>query len=169
MGVSQAIAAFYVYPAITYGLGIWVLGESHSTAKWTAIGIGFVGVLIAVGPGLDATPAGIAFAVLAAGLASMRVVMYREDAHQTPPTISTLWDRSVGAALLTLAVMFTWEPIPNSAFLAVFGLITSSIVAQLLFVYAVARGSLGVLAPFAFWEVAGGFRREAQRDQANLI
>lgn len=154
IGVSQAIAAFYVYPAISYGLGIARLGEPASMLKWLAVAVGFVGVIIAINPSFESTPPGLAYALLAAGLAAVRVVLYRADAAQSPPMVAALWDRGVGAILAAVALAFVWTPISASATGAVIGLIASSVAAQLLFVYAIRQVPIGVLAPFAFWEVA---------------
>ena len=154
IGVSQAIAAFYVFPAISYGLGILRLGEPSSWGKWAAVGVGFVGVAIAIDPDIENVEIGVVCAIAAAFLASVRVVMYREDGGVTPPLIAATWDRGVGAGLATLAVGFAWEPIEPEMAAAIAGLVLSSVDAQLLFIHAIRRSPIGVLAPFTFWEVA---------------
>lgn len=153
IGVSGAVAAFYVYPAIGYAIGIAWLGERPSATKWAAVAIGFFGAMVVVAPSIGGTGAGAAFAVLAAALTSLRAALYRQDRGGASPMVSVLWDRAVGAVLATAALPFLWTPIANDAVLAVAGLVGSSVAAQLLLVYALGRAPLGVLAPFAFWEV----------------
>lgn len=153
IGVSQALAAFYVYPAVSYAIGIVWLNERSSPMKWAAVGVGFVGVTIVIDPNLSVTGAGLAYAVAAAVLASVRVAMHRHDSNASTPMVTALWDRGVGAILATSTLAVGWSPIDPGAIYVVIGLILSSVAAQLLFVYAIARAPLGVLAPFTFWEV----------------
>jgi len=153
VGVSQALAAFFIYPAISYALGIVWLGERGTVAKWIAVAFGFAGILVVIDPDLNATNISICYALVAAVLASVRVAMHRRDSEASTPMVSVLYDRGVGALLATAAAAVAWTPIAASAAPAVLGLALSSVAAQLLFVYAVARAPLGVLAPFAFWEV----------------
>lgn len=158
IGVSQAIAAFYVYPAITYLAGVTWLGEPSSKVKWAAVGLGFGGAMIALQPGFhgsspESAELGIAYALGAAVLASARIALHRRDRNVSPPMTSALWDRGIGAILATAIIIFIWTPIESSAYGAVLGLVLSSIIAQLLLVYAISKASLGALAPFTYWEV----------------
>lgn len=66
--LSSAYAIFFVAPLMVTVLAVWVLGEKVGPRRWTAIAIGFVGVLVILRPGLgDFSWA--ALAVVAAALA----------------------------------------------------------------------------------------------------
>lgn len=162
VGVSQAIAAFYIYPALTYLAGVTWLGEPSSSYKWIAVGLGFSGVIIALQPEIEPKSimqlsTGLGYAFAAAGLAAIRISLHRRDSAISTPMTSALWDRGVGAILATALIIFYWTPMNAIAYDAMIGLVLSSIAAQLLLVYALARTPLGSLAPFTYWEVIFAF------------
>ena len=66
MPLLDAVAIFFAAPLISTSLSPWLLGERVSLGQWGAVSLGFVGMLIMIGPGAGAFQPGAVFAMLAA-------------------------------------------------------------------------------------------------------
>ena len=62
--IASVFAAFFVGPIVSFALSAIVLREEVSRGRTMLMGLGFLGVLLVVRPGFDASP-GLGFAVLA--------------------------------------------------------------------------------------------------------
>ncbi len=65
--IGAVFGAFFVGPAVSYALSVWLLGERWSLARAALLACGFAGVLVVVRPGGEVGPS-IAFAILAGAL-----------------------------------------------------------------------------------------------------
>ena len=66
MPLLDAVAVFFAAPLIATSLSPWLLGERVSLGQWGAVTVGFLGMVLMVGPGAGAFQAGALFALLAA-------------------------------------------------------------------------------------------------------
>ena len=66
MPLLDAVAIFFAAPLIATSLSSWLLGERVSFGQWGAVIVGFVGMLVMIGPGAGAFQAGAGFAMAAA-------------------------------------------------------------------------------------------------------
>ena len=109
-GLIETHAIFAVYPLLIAALSGPVLGEYVGWRRWTAIGIGFVGVLIILQPGwgvfspLALVPLGASFMFALYGL------LTRYAARQDSAATSFFWTGTTGAAFMTLIGIWFWEP-----------------------------------------------------------
>ena len=62
--IANVYGAFFIGPVVAYGLSVLLLRERVTPARTALLGVGFVGVLMVVQPGLD-MGAGMLFALLA--------------------------------------------------------------------------------------------------------
>ena len=86
--VTGAIA--FTMPLILCALSVPLLGENVGWRRWTAIAVGFVGVLIIVRPGTDAFhPASLLCLVAAIGSAFYFIFIMRRTRHllRSPPML----------------------------------------------------------------------------------
>ena len=68
--IADAHAIFAIYPLLTTALAVPLLGEKVGWRRWAAVGVGFIGVLIVLRPGMSAFhPAAIIPLVGALGFA----------------------------------------------------------------------------------------------------
>ena len=108
--LDQAIAIIFCTPFIVAALGGPMLGEWIRWRRWTAITVGFCGVLLVTRPGAGGIhPAALLSAIAAACYALYSIltrVLARTDSSETTNFYSNL----VGAVLITVAVPFVWTP-----------------------------------------------------------
>lgn len=110
LGLVESHAIFAVYPLLIAALSGPILGERVGWRRWTAIAIGFVGVLVILQPGgalFDAfalVPLGAAFMFALYGL------LTRYVGRQDSASVSLFWTGTAGAVVMTLAGVWFWEP-----------------------------------------------------------
>ena len=108
--LDQAIAIIFCTPFIVAALGGPILGEWIKWRRWTAITVGFCGVLLVTRPGAGGIhPAALLSfggAICYAIYSISTRILSRSDSNETTNFYSNL----VGAVLVTIAVPFIWTP-----------------------------------------------------------
>jgi drug/metabolite transporter (DMT)-like permease len=108
VGLAPTLALFAAAPLVVAALSVPVLGESVGWRRWTAIGVGFVGVLIIVRPGPGLMQSDIWIAVVATlGIAIYGVLtrlVSRTDSSRT----SFFYTGVGGVLVVTLIGPFYW-------------------------------------------------------------
>jgi drug/metabolite transporter (DMT)-like permease len=108
--LDEAIAFIFCTPFIVAALGGPILGEWIKWRRWTAITVGFLGVLLVARPGAGGIhPAAILSVGGAACYAVYSIstrILSRTDSNETTNFYSNL----VGAVLVSIAVPFVWTP-----------------------------------------------------------
>src|SRR5215210_5663889 len=108
--LDQAIAIIFCTPFIVAALGGPMLGEWIRWRRWTAITVGFCGVLLVTRPGAGGIhPAALLSAIGAVCYAIYSIstrILARHDSTDTTNFYSNL----VGAILATMVVPFLWTP-----------------------------------------------------------
>lgn len=160
--LDQSMAIMFCTPFLIALLGGPLLGEWIRWRRWTAIIVGFCGVLLVARPGAGGIhPA--ALLILASALCyafysiSTRILS-RSDSDKTTNFYSNL----VGAALVTLAVPFVWTPQSDPKvilLMCAMGLFSG--LGHYLLIRAHRLAPASVLAPFIYseivWMIALGF------------
>ncbi len=121
LGLVESHAVFTSYPLLVAALSGPVLGEKVGWRRWTAIAIGFVGVLVILRPGMQVfTPAAL-IPLLAAFMFALYGLLTRYVARQDSAATSFFWTGTVGAAAMTLVGIWFWEPMtpPDWGWMAV--------------------------------------------------
>src|SRR5258707_3224714 len=147
---ADASSFGFVPRLLAAALPILLLGEKVGMRRWTAVIVGFTGVMIVVRPGTGAfDPAALyplASAVAwALGLILTRI-MHNSDQVLTTIFYSTLVGLVVGGATLP----FVWQT-PDAeglALMAAMGLLSA--ISQTLLIAAFARAAASILAPFSY-------------------
>jgi drug/metabolite transporter (DMT)-like permease len=139
-----------------------LLGERAGRARLVAVGIGFVGIVIATGgPGAGAfhpiVLIAIAGVVCSAGYALTTRLLARSDPSRT----TLLWTPIAGVALLTPMLPFIWVNPPTPAALALMGgMGVFGALGHWLLIAAHERAPASVLTPFTYtqliWMIASG-------------
>jgi drug/metabolite transporter (DMT)-like permease len=87
-----------------------VLGERVGWRRWTAIGIGFVGVLVILGPGSGMFRPAASIAFVSATMFALYSLLTRYAARQDSAATSFFWTGTAGAAFMTLVGIWYWQP-----------------------------------------------------------
>jgi drug/metabolite transporter (DMT)-like permease len=110
LGLVESHAVFACYPLLIAALSGPVLGEQVGWRRWTAIGIGFVGVLVILQPGY-AVFAPVAIVPLASALMfALYGLLTRYAARKDTTATSFFWTGTSGAVVMTIAGVWYWEP-----------------------------------------------------------
>lgn len=110
LGLVESHAVFACYPLLVAALSGPVLGESVGWRRWTAIGIGFVGVMIILEPGFGVFSPLALIPLAAASMFALYGLLTRYVARADTAATSFFWTGTTGAVAMTAAGLWFWEP-----------------------------------------------------------
>ena len=110
LGLVESHAVFTCYPLLVAALSGPVLGEQVGWRRWTAIGIGFVGVLVILQPGYGVFSPDALIPLASAAMFALYGLMTRYASRYDTTTTSFFWTGIAGAVVLTPAGLWFWEP-----------------------------------------------------------
>jgi drug/metabolite transporter (DMT)-like permease len=152
--LDEAVSIIFCTPFIVAALGGPMLGEWIGWRRWTAIVVGFAGILLVTRPGTGGIhPAALLVvgAAICYALYSISTrVLTRSDSDGTTNFYSNL----VGAAAITVAVPFYWTSQSDAIVIALMcsmGLFSGF--GHFLLIRAHRLAPAGVLAPFIYTEI----------------
>ena len=161
MALADAASVGFVSPLLITMLSVPMLGEVVGIRRWTAILVGFLGVLVVIRPGTGAfQPA--ALLVLGSSMSWAIASILTRRMSKTEDTRATLlWSAIIGLVLLSFLLPFEWK-MPgweNLALNLALGFIASA--GQYLMVLAYRHAGAALLAPFSYiqllWAVGFGY------------
>jgi len=151
--LSQAISLSYSTPLfVTIFAAIW-LGEVVRRRRWTAVLLGFVGVLVIVRPGTTGFSIGSLVAVSAAVLSSVVAIQIKQLSRIDPPDTIVFWTYVFWVPLSLVPAVFEWQW-PQGiawAWLAAIGVFGTG--GQLLWTRALRLGEVSALTPIGFMQL----------------
>lgn len=110
LGLVETHAIFAAYPLLVAALSGPVLGERVGWRRWTAIGTGFVGILIILQPGVRVFQPAALIPLAAAAMFALYGLLTRYAARADSAAVSFFWTGTVGAAAMTVVGIWFWEP-----------------------------------------------------------
>ena len=160
--LDEALAILFSTPFLVAIMAGPILGEWVGWRRWTAIAVGFFGVLVVIRPGLGgiqwAALLSVASAIFYAGYAIATRMIMRHDSSET----TLLYANVVGVVIMLPILPFVWTA-PPSAFdmmlLLAVGAFGSA--GHFLLILAHDRAPASVLSPFMYtqllWAVTFGY------------
>lgn len=109
LGLIATHAVFVCYPLLVAALSGPVLGEHVGWRRWSAIGIGFAGVLIILQPGGSVFSPWALLPLLGAFMFALYGLLTRLVADQDSAMTSFLWTGIVSAAAITPFGLLHWQ------------------------------------------------------------
>jgi drug/metabolite transporter (DMT)-like permease len=110
LGLVESHAAFACYPLIVAALSGPLLGERVGRARWAAIGVGFLGVLLILRPGTGALRIEVLVPLLSAAMFALYGLLTRLASRTDGAVTSFFWTGIAGAALMTPLGLWDWTP-----------------------------------------------------------
>lgn len=155
--LSTAYSIFFIAPLLITALSVPVLGEHVGPRRWTAIAVGFAGVLVVLRPsgGGMLTLAGLAVLLSATGYAVSAItvrVLARTDSTQAM-VVWLMALMAVGAGLLAGP---GWVPMRMEHGWLILGLGLAGALGQYLITEAFRLGEASLLAPLEYTALAWG-------------
>jgi len=158
--LADAYAIIFATPLLITALSVPILGEAVGWRRWSAVVVGFVGVLVMLRPGVAPIGAG-GLAALGAACASACAILLVRKLSITETTTSIAFYSNLVAVLLIGAVFGSTFIVPTPmdlALMAASGLIGGS--ALLILIAAYRRSPAALVAPFQYtqmlWAIALG-------------
>ncbi len=151
--LAEAAAISFVGPVLVAALSGPLLREHIGRRQWTAIGFGFLGVLIIVRPGGGVFTWHAMFPLICALLFALYQVLTRKLAGRENALTTLFFTALVGALLTALPLPFTWQT-PTTwqlAFMIGIGILGGT--GHFLLIRAGEHASPAALAPFVYTQL----------------
>ena len=114
LGLVESHAIFTSYPLLVAALSGPILGEKVGWRRWTAIGVGFVGVLIILQPGFRVFQIEALVPLASAFMVALYGLMTRYAARKDSAATSFFYTGTVGAVVMTIIGIWFWEPMQGT-------------------------------------------------------
>jgi len=153
LGLIESQAVFICYPLLVAALSGPVLGESVGWRRWTAIGLGLIGVMIILQPGAGVFNPAAVIPFVSALMFAVYGLLTRYAARRDSTATSFFWTGIAGAVVLTAVGMWFWEPMVGRDWLWMGLLCVSGVSGHWLLIkcYEVAEAS--AVQPFAYFHL----------------
>ena len=152
--LATCIAIGFAAPLFMTAASVVLLREPVGAQRWTAVCVGFVGVLIIARPdgdGLYSWPALLAIAASLFFALSQITVRWLAT---TETDLRILFSQNLGLLVLSsLALPFVWQPLPWTTVAGIAVMAGLLILGQLFTVKAFRAAPVGVVAPFQYTEL----------------
>ena len=155
MPIADAIALVFIAPFIVTALSPLVLGEQVGIRRWSAVGVGFLGVLVIVRPGMAAFHWGMLLALGAGAIYAFYSLATRRLSGSAPPLVTLTYTALLGAVVMSLAAPFYWSPPDTTAlaWMALMGAVAA--LGHFLIIKAFEYAEASLLAPLGYVEIVG--------------
>ncbi len=110
LGLIEAQAVFICYPLLVAALSGPVLGEQVGWRRWSAIGVGCIGVLIILQPGIGVFNPWAVVPVIGALMFALYGLLTRYAARRDSAATSFFWTGIAGAMIMSCIGVWFWEP-----------------------------------------------------------
>jgi drug/metabolite transporter (DMT)-like permease len=173
LGLVESHAIFTCYPLFIAALSGPILGERVGWRRWAAIGVGFVGVLVILQPGLRVFSPYALVPLTSAFLFALYGLLTRYVARRDSTATSFFWTGVTGAAAITAVGVWFWQPMtaPDWGWMALLCVTAATGHWLLIRTYEVAEAS--AVQPFAYLQLvfaaALGLLVFGERLQANVV
>ena len=154
LGLVESHAIFAVYPLLVAALSGPVLGEKVGWRRWSAIGIGFVGVLIILQPGYGVFHPAALIPLLAALMFALYGLLTRFVARDDSAAVSFFWTGTVGAGFTSLIGIWFWEPMIGADWVWMGILCLTAALSHWLLIRAYEVAEASAIQPFAYLQLA---------------
>jgi len=153
LGLIESHAVFTCYPLLIAALSGPILGEKVGWRRWVAIGVGFIGVLVILQPGMSVFDPAAIIPLVSAVMFALYGLLTRYAARKDSAATSFFWTGVSGAVVMTGAGLWFWEPMsrPDYGWMAV--LCVTGVLGHWLLIkcYEVAEAS--AVQPFAYFQL----------------
>lgn len=155
--LADIYAVIFTAPLLITALSVPLLGERVGWRRWSAVAVGFLGVLIILDPGQGAFSAPALMALLGAALHALNMILVRRlGARPEPVEIIGLVGNGLSVLALAPAMLLLWRTpsLHDLALSAIAGMIAGS--GFLLLAQAFRSAPAALVAPFQYSQMLYG-------------
>lgn len=153
LGLIETHAVFTSYPLLVAALSGPVLGEKVGWRRWAAVGIGFVGVLIILQPGVGVFSPWALLPLSAALMFALYGLLTRYVARGDAASVSFFWTGVVGAVAITPLGLWHWEVMSGADWVWMSALCCTAMIGHWLLIKAYDVAEASAVQPFAYLQL----------------
>ena len=148
--LTAATVVGYAATFSTVLLSVWWLGERVGPWRWAGIGVGYVGVVVAVGPARDGPASGYVLVLLASlAISAFYVTGKRLAASESPLSLVNGYNTVLGAVCL-VALPFAWQRPDATVLASILAFASLAVAGQWLVTWAYSVGDASLVAPLEY-------------------
>ena len=153
IGLINSHAVFAICPLLVVALSGPLLGERISPARWAAVGMGCVGVLVILQPGAEVFSWPALLPLASAVMFALYSVLTRLTTRDEPSFPAFFWPPIIGLVLMTVIGLPHWEAVSGRdwVFLVIYGLL--SVLSNFLLQRTYETVEANVVQPFAYLQI----------------
>lgn len=152
----DAYAIGFLSPLLVSVFAIPILGERIGWRRWTAVTVGFLGVLIVARPGLGVTHWAASLVLVMASCFALYQVLTRKVAGTETPESLMLYPPLVGSVVLSAGLPLYWMPVAPWDWIGFVAMGVLGGIGHGVLVQAMRRAPASVLAPFVYTQLVWG-------------
>lgn len=157
MPLATAYTIFFVAPLLITALSVPLLGEHVGPRRWTAIGVGLVGVLVVMRPTGEGMLSLAGLAVLGAAFGyAVSAITVRKLSRTDSTQAMVFWMVTLLALGAGAIALPGWVPVRGADAWLIAGIGLAGAIGQYAVTEAFSRGEASVIAPFEYTALAWG-------------
>jgi len=156
LGLVETHAIIACYPLIVAGLSVPFLGEKFGWRRWTAIFVGFVGVIIILRPTTNVISEGAIYALVGAIMFAVYLILTRYVSRLDKAITSFFWAGIGGSVTMTIISFFIWENILKEDLLWLLIMCLLSASSHFMMVKTLQVAEASVIQPFSYLQLVFG-------------
>ncbi|MGR3250417.1 MAG: DMT family transporter [Paracoccus sp. (in: a-proteobacteria)] len=153
LGLIETHAVFAVYPLLVAALSGPILAERVGWRRWTAIGIGFLGILVILNPGGGVVSTAALLPFGAALMFAFYGLLTRHVSRDDPAVVSFFWTGISGAVAITLVGIWDWQLLAPVDWIWMACLCICGMSSHYLMIRAYELAEASALQPFAYTQL----------------
>ncbi|MCW5770801.1 MAG: DMT family transporter [Rhodospirillaceae bacterium] len=161
MPLADYFAYTYAAPLFATMLSIPVLGEKVGIRRWSAVTVGFIGVLIMLRPGMKSFDYATLAAIATAFSYALAIIAVRNLARTEKSVATVFYFTLAGMVLAGAMLPFDWRPPTAKEWALLLGIGLASGIGQIVMAEAYRLAPPAVIAPFDYtsmvWALAFGY------------
>ena len=153
ISMAKALTLAFVAPLITTALSPFFLGEKVGIKRWSAVIVGFFGILVVVRPGIIEFNLASIAAIGTGCFYGLYLIITRKLHSTDSPLLTLLLTGVVGTIIASFVVPIVWinPTIVQWSWLALMGIFAC--LGHILLIYSLQYADASKLAPFGYFEI----------------
>jgi drug/metabolite transporter (DMT)-like permease len=148
--IADATAIGFVSPLLVTALSIPFLGEKVGIRRWSAVIVGFIGVVIVVRPGTGAFNPAALYPLVSAATWALGLILTRLMRNSESVLTTILYTTLIGLVITALALPWVWRTpdLQGWSLMAAMGVLSA--IGQTMLIAALTRAAASLVAPFSY-------------------
>ncbi|WP_424988046.1 DMT family transporter [Microbulbifer sp. S227A] len=153
LGLIESHAVFACYPLLIAALSGPILGERVGWRRWSAIAVGFIGVLIILQPGIGVFDPLAIIPLVSSVMFAVYGLLNRYAARRDTTATSFFYTGTVGAVLMTGIGIWFWQPMAGPDWLWMGALCITGVLGHWLLIRCYEAAEASAVQPFAYFQL----------------